>query len=193
MSFTVVSYYTPEYAEEARRLQSSVDSLGISAVIDGFPSRGSWIANCAKKPEFIRFQAEMVGAVLWIDADAEVLGDLSLIDGTRADFAVRKRSGAVADRCGPFMSGTLYFSGPQPILDEWVAQQDAHPEVWDQKTLHWAWERSRPDTMFLPKTYCQKFDESGENAVIVHHQASRRLSGVVNKQQREHIRPWTKG
>lgn len=187
MSFTVISFYTPEYKDEVKVLLRSLRKFDIFAELHAIASQGTWVDNCAMKPFFIREMARKLGAVMWLDADAEVMAPIEEPD---ARFAVRHRDDVpygLHEVLGAFMSGTIYFKDAGSLLDDWCKKQseDSEHTVWDQKTLHRAWRHMAKEykegTYWFPKSYCQKFDEEGDDPVIIHHQASRRLKAGFKK------------
>ena len=135
------------------------------------------------KPAFIKRMRKKhrKRRVVWVDADAVIQKrpDLFLcLNG--ADFAAHTLAGEL-------LSGTLYFaptSRATRLLTRWVAEQEATPTEWDQRTLVRAldgWKGERAD---LPAEYCRIFDNRKQAdvvPVIQHMQASRLLKRVVIK------------
>jgi hypothetical protein len=182
----IVSYFTTDtaYAALADRLRASCDGLGLTHYIVPRPARGSWEANCATKAEVcLTAWRETQRPILWVDADAIVRNQPSLLAGSRADFAIHKYWG------WEFASGTLFF-GRTPLaerlLTSWVDRCAREPRVLDQVHLGRVWDEvaaSAPlHTTWLPRAYCQIFDtplEHDEAAVIEHFQASRSQKAAV--------------
>lgn len=141
----VVAYYTEgtPYEEEARIFRSSLERVGMEFRIVGIPDRGSWDANTAEKPKFIRrMRKALKGPIVYIDVDAFVHRDCSsYFDGLtlkRTDFAAHWfagpakghdwsrncacLAGGACDRPHRLLSGTLFFGdtkGARSILDVW--------------------------------------------------------------------------
>ena len=189
-TFTVVSYYTENtgYAREARRLIDSLSSLGMAFDVAPVASRGSWLRNCAIKPDFILHMLEKhQRPIVWLDADAEVLRPLDVFQNAEFEFGVRRRHYTHLDESfGPWQSGTLYFGTSElawALLKGWRALGRELPDELDQKTLYATWDNmdSKPMTHLLDWSYCTVFDEPGRPEIphVVHHQASRRLKRNV--------------
>ena len=176
MSFTLVSFYTESYADYASRLRASAVEWNVPAFIVPIPSAGKWVQNCAHKAEFLFACLKGgIGPILWVDADAEIKQRLEFLEDFGGDFGVRKREGRMAEKCGPFMSGTLYLKPTVSVLrmvDRW---RSLEKETWDQITLYRAWQEFEIRTEWLPKSYCQKFDDKRGDPVIVHYMGSRKL------------------
>lgn len=185
----VVSYYTVNsgYEAEAAGLRACCDDLGLACDIRGVASRGSWEANCAMKAAFVRDRWHEHGdGVVWVDADARLARSPDLLRARGFDFGVHRCSG------WQIASGTVCFwrtAGAGALLDAWVARCEEDPSRWDQVSLDLAWEdtvrRGALRTLWLPQAYTKIFDRGSEDAtgddpVIVHHQASRRLKAAVS-------------
>jgi hypothetical protein len=179
-----ISYHAgPGYAAEAAQLRASLDALGLDHHIAEEPDRGSWIANCAAKPEFIRsMRANLEGPLVWLDADARVRSapDWSSCDG--ADLAYHLFRGYEV------LTGTLYIGdteGAREILAAWCDLTRARPGEWDQRVLGAVLDDAqidadsepRWDVRLLPESYCRidRLHAPGVVAVIEQTQASRRL------------------
>lgn len=180
MSPLFVSFFTPAYAAEAAGLVESLDAFGLPHDVRKLDSRGSWVANCACKPAFIReMRAEHPGRpIVWLDADARVKAPPVLFDTLAGfDFACHYRGGE------ELLSGTLFF-GPTDtayeLLRAWEQECRFFPNEWDQKRLEIAVSRVPGLKAYtLPPTYVRIFDAQdmgdAEDAVVIHRQASRRL------------------
>lgn len=178
----IASYYTSAYRREAMGLASSLDALGLSDryVITFIEDRGSWVANCAHKPTFIRHQ--MVAhdcPVVWLDADARVRAPPVLFDAIPAavDVACHYRHDT------ELLSGTLYFndnSGGWELLGLWERACQARPGEWDQRVLQDVIESERRfNVMRLPSEYVRVFDDEKMGVPVIEHlQASRKLAKV---------------
>lgn len=85
-----VSFYTPLYEEPARKLVKSLDRWGLKHDVREERDWGSWEANIVRKPAFIwqmMCQHPEARAVVWIDADAEVLRDPVRLFSVRRNMA----------------------------------------------------------------------------------------------------------
>ena len=170
----IITACTPDYRQYATRLARSCQRFGLELDLYPLSDAGSWVANCAQKPEVI-FKAMIASdrPVVWLDADAEVMQEPTLLYETSLEFAIHRRTNHLG-----FGSGTVYFGkAALGLVALWCQLQRRNPEWWDQKALRVAWEEldahaMAPSTMWLPPEYLQKIDEP-EGAVILHHQASR--------------------
>lgn len=191
-SYRVVSFHTPDelYSSHAARLAESLDKFHIPHQIICLENSGSWEQICVQKARFIYDQwKESDGPVVWLDADATVEANPVLFENIDADFAIHKWEG------WEFTSGTTYFSKTplaERLLRQWVLRCEADPYTWDQRHLQSAWcdiaATSELKTFYLPRSYCQIFDQPEEEpAVIKHWQASR----AKKKQESPQARPFT--
>ncbi len=196
--FTVISYYTSDYKDDAARLRASLDALSIPHRITRIATRGSWQANIAYKPAFIaKARYELRGPLVWIDADAIVrsyphefvdLADVKKISPNPFDLAVHYRRGQ------ELLSGTIWINDThavQALLSCWNWKQIDSPGVWDQKTLAEVITEVGPEIRVydLPAAYTFIFDlmktESPDvEPVIEHFQASRKT------RRRERVNPY---
>jgi hypothetical protein len=194
----IVSFYTLEtpYAAEADTLRASLDALGITHYsITGCPNRGSWDLNTKWKPMVIlKALNDSDDDVLYVDADAtfHAVPDLSFCAGV--DLAAHLMDKAfwgqdTSKRRYSLMSGTLYVGNTdraRELMLLWAAENKLEPKRWDQQTLETVLKYdpmngsiTRKDVAFanLPCQYCaiDKTMHGIDDAVIRHHQASRRL------------------
>lgn len=177
-----VSFYTPEYAEEARGLVDSLLAFDCDYDVRRIESRGSWVRNCAGKAEFLAMMLRDHAAgrpIVWLDADARVVASPVLFDSLDCDVAAHWRNGT------ELLSGTLYFGSTsiaRGLCRTWASWCEELPNEWDQRCLQRAIDSSEAELRIerLPSSYTRIFDanEMGE-PVILHRQASRRLRGKV--------------
>jgi hypothetical protein len=189
----IVSFYTPEYREAAKRLTGSMDVLELEYDVRELPSLGKWRPNCCMKAQFVFDRlTEARRSILWVDADAEVLQKPVLFEDNTIEFAAwmgRERSR------GHIRSGTLYFQNTTRCLrlvGKWNKLCKDQPGKMDQSLLHRAYfdmpEQERPTMTILPQGYCKIFDNrwfkhESKAEFVRHHQASRKLRRVVNAQK----------
>lgn len=201
----VVSFYTPQYREvmDTHLLRSLNQRIGDPIVhtnyrIDAVPSRGSWVANCAIKPEYIRDRfGDSTSPMLWLDADAEIAvrGDLSPFDHLTAQYDVavlrpdpdhRRRWPLVNSAC---LSGTILIRRDRQavadMLDAWVAAQKSSPNDLDQDVLGRVLaeheRRGLKVGQLDPRFVCiPDLMPDVADPVIVHRQASRRMRDVAH-------------
>lgn len=195
----VVSFYTKNtpYEEEVDALRRSCKAFGIDCLIEGVVSMGSWEMNCAFKPLFLLEKLEKLNRpLLWVDADAVFLDQLSWQESFIADVAVRLYPCA-DDHRSRIVSSTVFVNATAKArfaLQMWAIEctrrlQDRFriKEVWDQEVLR--------DVLFkreyeidwrpLPESYLMiaghPLDESlGFMPVILQYQASRRCKKFIN-------------
>lgn len=193
MTFVVTSFYTTGtgYEKEAKeRLIPSLEKFGIPYDIVGIASKGPWKRNIYEKAQVILDAMKRVGygvAVVWLDADAEVVSYPKLFNELNADFAYHARGEAKR-----LSSGTMYFRNnfaSQALVEGWrnvlhsaLERGDARTE---QELLKEVVLPNHPllEVEHLPLSYSTIFDRAqpDEPVVIRHHQASRRLKKEVVK------------
>jgi hypothetical protein len=105
--FTVVSWYTPDYASSNARLVASLEKHGYMNHIE-YPVEpvGKWGANVLLKPHIIRRAfAELGTDLVYLDSDAVVHGKLDLFDNWQGEDL-----GAHWREERELLGGTLYLS-----------------------------------------------------------------------------------
>jgi len=171
-----ISYYTPNYKEQADRLRNSLNELRLPYCIEEIPNLGSWDKNTHHKPEFILKHLISSDAVVWTDADSVIRENPILFDELDADVAFHRF------KAKELLSGTVYFKNTAAtirLLLRWIAINLEKPEIFDQKNLDQAIsETTDLNIAELPPEYCFIFDLSrdyygGRKPVIEHFQASR--------------------
>lgn len=205
---TVVSFFTPNapYPDFAARLKKSCERLGLDHLISGIPAEATWVETVAQKPAHLLRWARLVeGPILWVDADGELLREPELLCGCEKDFAIyadskpRKwkpigRSQLELPKEWPdpprwFLTGTIWVNDTVhglAFLDEWAQAAAREPKAYQQLLCQKVWCRVKPDTLWLPQSYCRirghgwRGRERGP-VVIEHDLASTRLKGVVRK------------
>lgn len=194
--FVVTSFYTngTGYEKEAQRLKKSLLKHDIPHYVVGLPSHGDWRRNIYEKAQVIQRTRQSVPfghAVVWLDADAEVMRYPHLFHelGPEIGFAYHNRGGSLS-------SGTMYFGPGLPadwLLGAWINRLNKRifQETWAEKTEQAvlketlnAMNKSDTPTVRvadLPLSYSTIFDgpQPDEPVVIRHHQASRRLRRKV--------------
>lgn len=171
-----ISYYTPNYKDNADRLRNSLNELQLHYCIEDIPNLGSWDKNTHYKPIFILKHLINSDAVVWTDADSVVRENPILFDNLDCDIAFHRFRGK------ELLSGTVYFKNTPAtikLLFKWIEINNQFPLVFDQKNLDEA--ISYIDNLKisdLPAEYCFIFDLSrdyylGKTPIIEHFQASR--------------------
>jgi hypothetical protein len=185
VSELIVGCYTPgAYAQVAREhlLKSLRDhDRPLACAVREMPDRGSWILNNSACQLYLRGIHDEYPDTdfLYVDVDGEVHADpwpyLRQFRG-HCDVAAHFFKGK------ELLSGTLYLpAGPRRamLLDAWIAMNETHPDIWDQKNLQTLVESGRFRCRQLDAEYCCIFDlqrrvTPGIKPVIEHFQASRR-------------------
>ena len=166
------------------RLRGSLDHLGIEPYeLVPTPDTGSWLGNCAQKPIVLTEQLARAEPVLFVDADAELLGDPRAALGAlmeQHDVGVHYFKGVQV------ASGTIALNpttGASNLLSAWCEICADRPDLPDQDCLAMAIDRVESCRVRrLPPEFCYIFDLSADlhpdvEPVIRHHQASRRFRG----------------
>ena len=200
-----ISFYTDMYRLHAMNLIDSLDRFSLDRDVIELPSRESWRLNCLRKPEYILQKLEQhERAVVWIDADGVVRNDPHLFESLLSNGVhhAAHMSFRWRPRCkSEYLSGTMMFSSNDKTIRFLngvigMIRNDPHKYGGDQEYFRdgnrWMHETD-PDWVSrdLPRSYCHIFDSelSGEEPVIDHHQASRRLKSKVGR----HLRPFKLG
>jgi len=173
------------YESEIERLASSCARWNVPLVRETISTLGSWKRNCAYKPRFIRkmLDAYPGQSLLWLDADAEVQGDVSAIASLQCDIAARTCLWPHPSH-PHLLSGTILIQ-PTPAaritIAKWCELQTG--EVTDQRVLEKAVAETKPIIVDLDPRYVAIIDETPaiDRPLIVHHQASRRLRRVMTE------------
>ena len=185
-----ITFATPEYQPELDRLIKSCCQHGQAIFKERLPSTGDWKQNCAEKPRFIRRLMDLHPRtpLLWLDADAELLGPVADLANIECDIAIRTRRNL--QHMGPHVcSGTILIQPTDEankLVNRWCYRMEHDKLDWDQRILQAAIADGIANVHDLDARYCWIFDEKPavENALIKHHQASRRLKRVVQEQPR---------
>ena len=192
----VICFHTPNgiYPEMSERLKRSCLERHMSCEIDVVEDQGSWVKNCAYKSKYVKTKLDEINfgcCVLWIDSDAMVLKQPSLLYSCVEDFAIHARPGGKTIKPAGremislpekwniepkwFESGTIFFRKTEQIMNmvEVWEKLTAVGNKWDQWTLQEAWAEVQPPTLWLPRSYCQIHKLHGDkDAVILHDLAS---------------------
>jgi hypothetical protein len=195
---TVISFHTPDayYKKMSEKLENSCKNFNISYVIKEKESKGSWVQNCAQKSEYILEQMNTVPEneyVVWLDSDSQIVKNPTMFFEMEESFAIRAEPGGKTKKPSGremislpskwpsnlasmwFNSGTIVFKNtPQnkKMVECWIGMNQGNNK-WDQWTLQEAWCEYLPETLWLPRSYCQIQKLHGnQNAVILHSLAS---------------------
>lgn len=139
---------------------------------------GGWDLNTKFKPHFILEHLDNHPYVVWTDADSIIRSYPELFDALDCDLAFHRFKGQEV------LSGTVYFANTlkaKEVLNNWIKFNEQHPELWDQRNLELAINKTRELRLTaLPPEYCCIYDLSRAvykniEPVIEHFQASREL------------------
>ena len=183
---SVVTFYTPEYAEEATAWRRSCGHHLLPEGAEHHPyksyerkNKGSWVHNCTMKAEVILDALnEGNGGVVWTDADARFKAFPKLFKQLEDyDFAcywipdvwnqprnIKLRPWG-SDRGNEALAGgTLFFNNNQitkDLINDWRIESEANPTRWEQQSLQKVWDkydRKGLKTFNFPQGYCRVFD-----------------------------------
>ena len=199
---TIITFYTPEYEEQAMELVETCKQFDLKIKTYFKPSRGSWVHNCTMKAEVIE-QAldECQNGVLWVDADARFRNKPNLFDNlNNYDFGcywipnvwnqprnTHLKPWSLGNEA--LAGGTLYFNNTsisKELISAWKKESQANPTRWEQQSLQKVWEEFDNKglrTYNFPQSYCKVFDckwfEVEQPVIVEHMQASRILKHKV--------------
>jgi hypothetical protein len=201
---TVITFYTPEYKDEAMELVKTCNDFQLSVKAYPKESKGSWVHNCTMKAEVIE-QAldEYKDGVVWVDADGRFRNKPELFDKLQDyDFACywipnvwnQPRNAHLKPwnlGTEALAGGTMYFANTpmcRNLISTWKVESRNNPNRWEQQSLQKVWEpfdKLGLRTFNFPQSYCKVFDckwfEPEQTVVVEHTQASRRLKSKVGR------------
>ena len=169
-------------------LLPTLKKWNLSYDIDYIENKGSWINNIQYKPQFLKnMLLKHKCPIVSLDADATIEKNPILFE-TLQDYDIgayyldwRTWYNKTYDK-KELLGGTLYFNYNEKILnflDQWIVAQSKQVQ-YAQKVLQELIQNSSDIKIYeLPLTYCfidcNRFSEIKKQAVIIHHQISRKL------------------
>ena len=202
---TVVTFYTPEYKNEADEWRRTCHQF-LNCPFKSYekPNKGSWVHNCTMKADVV-LQAldEFKCGVVWTDADARFRSIPLLFEELKEyDFGCywipnvwnQPRNSHLKpwgnDRGNEALAGgTMYFNNTdicKKMIENWKKESEANPNRWEQQSLQKVWDkydRQGLKTFNFPQSYCKVFDckwfEKETPIVIEHMQASRKFKRII--------------
>lgn len=174
-NYIFVSYYTPEYEGNAKKLIASLEKFGLPFIVERVESRQNWYLNVAWRPEIIlKVLREFPGKdVVYTDADSEIVKYPSLFDWVQGDIGAHYLNGT------QLLGGTMYWRNKPEVhrlLQDWISAQWRDFESLRQRILQNLIESGNYKIAIerIPKEYVRIFDNNKMgDAVIQHNQASR--------------------
>lgn len=156
----VCAYYTnPLYGEYTGRLKKSIPS-GLDFHAEEFKDEGSWLANLHLKAKFIRRLLDdyPTERILYLDADSEVVGDISMLSTVKEDVAAVLWEHVPRSK-PQLLGGTLLFRNTPAaleVLDRWALLSGSRKDRLDQENLEDVIEfmRGRVSVRVLSPEYC---------------------------------------
>lgn len=199
---TVITFYTPEYKEEAMELVKTCNNFHLPVKAYPKESKRSWVHNCTMKAEVIE-QAlyECQDGVVWVDADGRFRNKPELFEKLKDyDFGcywipnvwnqprnAHLKPWSLGNEA--LAGGTMYFNNTplsRNLISSWKIESKNNPNRWEQQSLQKVWESHNTQglrTFNFPQSYCKVFDcrwfEPEQPIVVEHMQASRRLKGKI--------------
>jgi hypothetical protein len=198
-----ISFYTAEYEQHANQLKNSLTKLGIDDSGVEYRERvGAWAANTQIKAPFILEKLRENDAVVWTDADSQVIQTPSFFDTVTTDVAlfflpkeysadfVLPEHSILKNPDRYLQSGTMYFKNNARViklLETWIDLNKKDSKQWDQWTLQAALENSDVSITQLPPEYiCANFIARAfkkthrlQPPVILHKQASKTFANII--------------
>ena len=180
-----VSYWTSKYEKAAKRLEASLDKHGLEHDIQEAEDEG-WYANVRKKPTFILEMMKKHSdayAIVWIDADGDVIQRPDLFFGIKEDFAARFLNWRSKDK--ELLSGTVFCRNTPAMIkamQRWIraikkdTRELSCPE---QRILQEILPKLKISVKELPEEYCHIIPKTNQGrgvvprAIIAHYQFSR--------------------
>lgn len=177
--YTVVSWFTPDYAALNERMVASAERFGLECTSYSYSARGNWADNVLIKCEMLlKAFADHDTDILYLDSDAVVNYRPALFDVLPSCYncAMHWRGGK------ELLGGTQYFRNCEAVrklLEHAAVEQQATRE-WSQKIFARILP-NHPDVNVyaLPPEYCYIYDSMaaqhpGAVPIIEHFQESRR-------------------
>lgn len=142
VSYVVVGFYTPNYAEIAAELRRSLETHAIPHKL--YPVDmlgGTWLAQTLRKPYIVQkaFTDFPGRSVIFMDVDCTVHGDLAPLVSQPCDAALRFRKGATSTQVVVFHR----TPAAEALLECWRSKCDAAIEaIMAQRRIRSPWKRS---------------------------------------------------
>lgn len=195
-----VSYFTENtlYERESADLIASFKKFGLDYEVVAVPNLGSWSKNCCYKPTFLLEMLEKHNRPLvWTDIDSVVVRDPTFFDDCYADVALRINDQLPTEDKAKVLTGTFFINNTpsaKKLLQLWKKECERsltkEAMVFDQVALrkvilHYP---TIVEMKRLPASYVtivdnpKHIEEIGDNAVVVHYQASRLNQKVIDNE-----------
>lgn len=144
---TVISYFSDftenkYYERHAASLIGKLKEFGVNYLIENIQSKGSYMANCLMKPQFIHKKLlELQRPLIWMDCDTELRSPFSVFNESKEDLGMATHSGDINGiKASPLFFN--YTKGAFLILKEWIlhanlAQRKDIKELDHDAIKHW--------------------------------------------------------
>lgn len=182
----VICFYTLDtpYEQEVLNLKHSCEKWDIELLAEPLPSRGSWEANCALKPQFILDKLESLKRpIFWADADSVFLKKPDFAQFLPYDVSVREMPLFRHDPHHRYNAAAVFINATPAGISFAISWRDAclgATPFLDQYALGIALSSQRVAAFYpMPVSYCKVFDAdmffiNDEDVVLEQTQASRR-------------------
>lgn len=192
----VISAYTTngDYPQLADQLIKSCDKFGLRHSVTEMGGRSTWLETVRNKPSWILSRLfELREAVLWLDADCEIIRLPSLLFGMSHDFAAYNWKADHGTHVGydpnqlQVSGGVLYFGYTAPaieLLGHWQTEVAYRPNAYGtDPSLNVAFNNYRPPVraMWLPKSYNRHENHWPDVEPVINHKfLNRKHSDAVD-------------
>lgn len=184
----VVAFYTKNtpYENEVQDFIDSMTKYKVRHTIYPIKSQDCWELNCAMKPRVLLDALHTIDDnILYLDIDSRIEREppFEEIERDIPGLCLFKKKRKRASKKGPsLLSGTIYLPNNQSSINlvrDWLHTQQAHPYIWDQKTLQAV--SAHHEHFEMPLKWVKIFDEDmcDEEPVVVHYQASRSYKSLI--------------
>ena len=181
----VISAFTSKYQKFAEELEQSIKKQGIDKYkIYYYDDRKDWAKNTQIKPEILlKAINEYNEPVLWVDADAEIYGDLNYFINLPDYIDIGVYYLNTKHKPNEMLSGTLYFGNTatsKQILTQWQNICNTNKK-WDQINLQKIVDRTACSKIVFPSDYIvisgthRTWQQDVKKIIIYHKQASREV------------------
>lgn len=149
----ICSYATPEYLPALERLRKSCEKFKLEYDFAIRPSKGAWLLNVSWKPHLIRAAAKRYCNMMWLDADAEIVGDPRPLWEEHFDICCNsrdRRAGENGSVQGAYRTGTLLLKCSEAVHTMLLLWEAMQPTLeYGQEPLLYDAHRDTPGVLHL--------------------------------------------